>query len=78
MRADLCETRRYLRSIASSPKFNMIINKAKLTPTQRKVLIMFTKELYEKMVAMQPHVKMWTELLRDVKMELKTISRLKK
>ena len=37
-----------------------------------------TKELYEKMVAMQPHVKMWTELLRDVKTELKTISRLKK
>ena len=41
MRADLCETRRYLKSIASSPKFNMVINKAKLTPTQRKVLIMF-------------------------------------
>lgn len=37
-----------------------------------------TKELYEKMVAMQPHVKMWTELLKDVKMELKAISRLKK
>lgn len=41
MRADLCETRRYLKSIASSPKFDMVINKAKLTPTQRKVLIMF-------------------------------------
>lgn len=36
-----------------------------------------TKELYEKMVALQPHVKMWTELLKDVKMELKAISRLK-
>lgn len=36
-----------------------------------------TEELYEKMVAMQPHVKMWTELLKDVKMELKAISRLK-
>lgn len=41
MRAELCEVRRYLKSICNSPGFNDIITKAKLTPTQRKALILF-------------------------------------
>lgn len=47
MRADLCEVRRYLKSISNNASFfEKVIHGAKLTPTQRKALFLHIGKQY--------------------------------
>lgn len=47
MRADLCEVRRYLKSISNNaPFFERIVSGGKLTPTQRRALILYIEKQY--------------------------------